>query len=227
VILPHGGPESRDNWGFDWIAQFLAAKGYAVLQSNYRGSGGYGSDWTGEGGFRAWRAAIDDLTDGARYLVDQGIADPARICVVGWSYGGYAALMSGVDQPDRYRCLVSIAGVTDPSLLIQDSRHFLNRKSVAQYISHNSEVVERGSPLKRASEIRAPVLLFHGDQDLNVSVEHSRKMAKALERADVPVELTEYEGVEHQIARNAYRIDMLDKIGAFLDAHTRKPAAAP
>jgi len=227
VILPHGGPGSRDYWGFDWIVQFLAAKGYAVLQSNYRGSTGYGSEWAGEGGYRAWRTAIDDLTDGAQYLVDQHIADPARICVVGWSYGGYAALMSGVEQPDRYRCLVSIAGVTDPSLLIRDSRHFVERKSVAQQISHDSEVVERGSPLKRASEIHAPVLLFHGDQDLNVSVEHSRKMAKVLERATVPVTYTEYEGVEHAIARNAYRIDMLDKIGAFLDAQIGQPAATP
>jgi dipeptidyl aminopeptidase/acylaminoacyl peptidase len=198
-----------------------------VLQSNYRGSSGYGSEWTGEGGFRAWRTAIEDLTDGAQYLVDQHIADPARICAVGRSYGGYAALMSGVEQPNRYRWLVSIAGVTDPSLLIRDSRHFVERKFFSQYISHDSEVVERGSPLKRASEIRAPVLLFHGDRDLNVSVEHSRKMAKALERAKVPVAYTEYEGVEHAIARNVYRIDMLDKIGAFLDAHTGHPAAAP
>jgi dipeptidyl aminopeptidase/acylaminoacyl peptidase len=118
VLLPHGGPESRDYLEFDWIVQFLAAKGYAVLQSNYRGSGGYGSDWSGAGGFRAWRTAVNDLTDGAQYLVDQGIADPARICVVGWSYGSYAALMSGVEESDRYRCIASIAGVTDPQTLI-------------------------------------------------------------------------------------------------------------
>jgi len=113
VVLPHGGPSSRDYWQFDWLVQFLAAKGYAVLQSNYRGSGGYGSEWEGDGGFRAWRTAIGDLTDGAQYLVDTGIADAKRICVVGWSYGGYAALMSGIVEPERYRCLVSIAGVTD------------------------------------------------------------------------------------------------------------------
>jgi dipeptidyl aminopeptidase/acylaminoacyl peptidase len=227
VILPHGGPESRDYWEFDWIVQFLAAKGYAVLQSNYRGSGGYGSDWAGEGGFRAWRTAINDLTDGARYLVDQGIADPARICVVGWSYGGYASLMSGVEEPDRYRCLVSIAGVSDPAKLIEDSRHFVNRKYVAKFVSRDEEVIKRGSPLKRAAEIRAPVLLFHGDQDLNVSIEHSQKMAKALKRAKKSVQYIEYEGVEHSIRRNGYRVDMLDTIGAFLDAHIGQPAAAP
>jgi len=227
VILPHGGPESRDYWEFDWISQFLAAKGYAVLQSNYRGSGGYGSDWTGEGGFRAWRTAINDLTDGATYLVEEGISDPNRICVVGWSYGGYAALMSGVEEPDRYRCLVSIAGVSDPATLIKDYDHFLNKKAVQKMIGRDAEVIKHGSPLKRASEIRAPVLLFHGDQDLNVSIKHSKKMAKALKRAKKSVEFIEYEDVEHSIRRSGYRVDMLDRIGSFLDTHIGQPAASP
>jgi len=220
VILPHGGPESRDYWDFDWLPQFIAAKGYAVLQSNYRGSAGYGEEWTGQGGFLEWRTAIDDLTDGAQYLVDQGIADADRICVVGWSYGGYAALMSGVEEPDRYRCLVSIAGVADPELLVKDARYFTNRKEVREWVGRDSEALKRGSPLTRVSEIRAPVLLFHGDRDLNVSVDHSRKIAKALEHADKSVEYVEYEGVEHSIRRNGYRVDMLDRIGKFLDAHT-------
>jgi len=227
VILPHGGPESRDYWGFDWIAQFFAAKGYAVLQSNYRGSGGYGSEWAGEGGFRDWRTAIDDLADGAQYLVDQGIADRARICIVGWSYGGYAALMSGVEEPDRYRCVVSIAGVTDPAMLIEDNRYAWSRAAIRKFIGRDAEVVNRGSPLKRASEIKAPVLLFHGDDDVNVRVHHSQKMASALEGAGKTVEYTEYEGVQHSIRSNRDRIDMLDKIGAFLDAHTGHPAAGP
>jgi dipeptidyl aminopeptidase/acylaminoacyl peptidase len=227
VIFPHGGPESRDYWEFNWLAQFMAAKGYAVLQSNYRGSAGYGEDWIGEGGFRAWRAAISDLTDGAQYLVAQGVADPARICVVGWSYGGYAALMSGVEEPDRYRCLVSIAGVSDPEMLVNDARFFTNRKEVREFISRDAEVIKHGSPLKRASEIRAPVLLFHGDRDDNVPVDHSQKMAKALQRAKTPVEYIEYEDVEHSIRRNGYRVDMLDRIGSFLDAHMGQPTAAP
>ncbi len=227
VILPHGGPESRDYWQFDWIVQFLAAKGYAVLQSNYRGSGGYGNNWAGEGGFRAWRTAINDLADGAQYLVEQGIVDSSRICVVGWSYGGYAALMSGVEEPDRYRCLVSIAGVSDPEMLIEDSKYFMNRASIEKFIGRDREVTHRGSALKRASEIRVPVLLFHGDEDINVRVHHSRKMAKALKRAKKPVDYIEYADVEHSIHRNGYRIDMLDKIGSFLDSHIGQPAAAP
>jgi dipeptidyl aminopeptidase/acylaminoacyl peptidase len=135
--------------------------------------------------------------------------------------------MSGVEEPDRYRCLVSIAGVTDPGMLIDEHRHFLNRKGVQKFIGRDAEVIKRGSPLKRASEIRAPVLLFHGDQDINVSVKHSKKMAKALKRAKTPVEYIEYEDVEHSILRNGYRVDMLDRIGSFLDAHIGQPTAAP
>jgi len=227
VILPHGGPTSRDYWQFHWIVQFLAAKGYAVLQSNYRGSGGYGTDWAGEGGFRAWRTAVNDLTDGAKYLVEQGVVDPARICVVGWSYGGYAALMSGVEEPERYRCLVSIAGVTDPEMLIEDHSHFMNRQALQKFIGRDDEVAKRGSPWKRASEIRAPVLLFHGDQDINVLVHHSQRMSTALKRAKKSVEYIEYEDVEHSIRRNDYRVDMLDRIGSFLDEHIGQLAAVP
>ena len=227
VILPHGGPWSRDYWEFDWLSQFFAAKGYAVLQSNYRGSAGYGSEWQGDGGFRAWRTAIGDLTDGAQYLIDQGIADDKRICVVGWSYGGYAALMSGIEEPERYCCVVSIAGVTDPKMVIDDARYAWSRYAVHKAISRDDEVVKRGSPLARAAEIRVPVLLFHGDDDVNVSIEHSVKLADALERAEKSVEFIEYDDAEHSIRRNGYRVDMLDRIGSFLDTHIGQPAAAP
>jgi dipeptidyl aminopeptidase/acylaminoacyl peptidase len=219
VILPHGGPTSRDYWEFDWLVQFLAAKGYVVLQSNYRGSGGYGEAWRGEGAFRAWRLAIDDLTDGAKYLVESGFADAERVCVVGWSYGGYAALQSAVVEPERYRCAVSIAPVTDPWMWAREMQKFIGGRSAREFVGTDDEVVEEGSPLKRAREIRVPVLLFHGDEDINVSVDHSRKMAKALKRADKPVEYIEYEEVDHGILRDAYRIDMLERIGAFLEQH--------
>jgi dipeptidyl aminopeptidase/acylaminoacyl peptidase len=221
VVLPHGGPTARDYWGFDWLTQFLVAKGYAVLRSNYRGSGGYGEAWEGEGAFRNWRLAIDDITDGAKYLIESGLADSRRVCIVGWSYGGYAALLSAVEQPDLYRCVVSIAPVSDPWLWVEDMRGFLQADAVREFVSTDSEVIKRGSPLKRAREIRAPVLLFHGDEDINVSVDHSRKMAKALRRAESPVEYIEYEEADHQIPRNEYRIDMLDRIGAFLAENTR------
>jgi dipeptidyl aminopeptidase/acylaminoacyl peptidase len=219
VILPHGGPTSRDYWGFHWLTQFLVAKGYAVLRSNYRGSAGYGESWEGEGAFRDWRLAIDDLTDGAKYLVESGLADPERVCIVGGSYGGYAALLSAVEEPDRYRCVVSIAPVSDPWMWVEESRNFLHADAVREFVGTDAEVVKRGSPLKRAREIRAPVLLFHGEEDINVSVDHSRKMAKALKREKKPVEYIEYEEADHGMFRNEYRIEMLDRIGAFLGEH--------
>jgi dipeptidyl aminopeptidase/acylaminoacyl peptidase len=112
VILPHGGPSARDYWTYNFLAQFLAANGYAVLQANYRGSDGYGKAWQGEGAFREWRRAMTDIAAGTDYLIAEGIADPEKICAVGWSYGGYAALMSVIEDPEQYRCVASIAGVT-------------------------------------------------------------------------------------------------------------------
>jgi dipeptidyl aminopeptidase/acylaminoacyl peptidase len=219
VILPHGGPEARDQWGFDWLPQFMAARGYAVLQSSFRGSGGYGADWSGEGGFRAWRRTIGDITDGTKWLIQEGIADSERICIVGWSYGGYAALMSAIEEPELYKCTVSIAGVTDPWMLIEDYRHFRSKLAVSEFIGRGEKVLKNGSPLERAEEIQSPVLLFHGDDDLRVKVRHGKKMHKALKKAKASTELVTYKDIGHSIWRDNYRVDMLDKIGRFLDDH--------
>jgi dipeptidyl aminopeptidase/acylaminoacyl peptidase len=227
VILPHGGPQARDYWGYDWLAHYFAARGYAVLQSNYRGSGGYGQDWSGEGGFRQWRTAINDIDDGLQYLIDSGVADPGRVCVVGWSYGGYAALMSAAVYPDRYRCAVSIAGVTDLDMLVTDMRRFVGGRGMKEFIGSGAKAREEGSPVERAGDIQVPVLLFHGDLDINVGVKHSRAMKKALKKKKKVVTYVEYEDVDHSISRNAYRIDMLTKIGALLDESTPPRDSTP
>ena len=216
IVFPHGGPQSRDVWGFDPIVQFLAASGYAVLQVNYRGSGGYGADWSGPGGFKNWRQAINDITDGAKSLIEDGTSDPSRMCVVGWSYGGYAALMSVIENPEMYKCVVSIAGVTDPQMLVRDYSGYLNHRAVQAFIGHGDEVTEQGSPQKRAAEIKVPVLLFQGEKDVNLSAEEGREMAEKLDHAHVSYQYIEYEDVEHDILRNQYRIDMLSRIGEFL-----------
>ena len=221
VILPHGGPSARDVWGFDYLVQYLTAKGYAVLQGNYRGSSGYGRKWLGDGAFQGWRTAINDITDGAQHLVNEGIADPDRICVVGWSFGGYAALLSGVEEPDLYKCIVSVAGVSDPESLGWGMMNFVGGNSARSFIGTEDNVIETGSPLKRVAEIQAPVLMFHAEKDLNVPIKQSEDMVDALKQNKKSVEYITYEHAEHSIVPERYRIDMLTRLGEFLDKHTK------
>jgi dipeptidyl aminopeptidase/acylaminoacyl peptidase len=223
VVLPHGGPRARDEWGFDWLPQFFASQGYVVLQANYRGSGGYGEGWLGSGAWREWKRAITDIDHGIQSLIDRGIADSTRICVVGWSYGGYAALLSAAEFPKRYRCVVSIAGVSDPVDFVANSRGHLKKFWKSQI----GWDLEGGVPEERAEEIQAPVLLFHGDRDINVPIEHSENMEKALRRAKKEVELVEYEGADHNIDSERQRIDMLQRMGGFLGQHLRRDAPTP
>ena len=216
VVLPHGGPEARDEWGFDWIAQFLAARGYAVIQPNYRGSAGYGDDWLMENGFKSWKTSISDVAASARWLVAEGIADPNRLAVVGWSYGGYAALQSAASNPSLFKAVAAIAPVTDLGLLKDDYRHYSNRRVVARYIGSGPHIAE-GSPLRNAAGITAPVLLVHGDFDTNVGVAHSRKMNDALRGAGKASEFIEYKGLDHQLPDSEARTQMLLKLGELLD----------
>lgn len=216
VILPHGGPSSRDEWGFDWLAQFLAARGYAVIQPNYRGSAGYGDEWLQQNGFKSWRTSIGDVSDAARYLAKEGIADPNRIAIVGWSYGGYAALLAAETDPTLYKSVVAIAPVTDLAMLKADARDFTNSKIVAEEIGNGPHVTE-GSPLRRVGDIRVPVLLVHGTTDLNVAVRHSEQMAAALQSAGKQVEFLKFDGLTHQLDDSDARALMLSKMGALLD----------
>ena len=217
VVLPHGGPAARDEWGFDWLAQYLAHQGYAVLQPNYRGSAGYGSQWLQQNGFRSWRTSIGDITAGARWLAAQGTADANRMAILGWSYGGYAALQAGATEPGLFKAIVAIAPVTDLQQVKEDSRHYTNSSNVADYIGSGPHI-EEGSPLRRVSAIAAPVLLFHGDRDINVSVIHSRRMDSALRDAGKRSELTVFPGLEHDLADSQVRVQMLRRIGTFLAA---------
>jgi dipeptidyl aminopeptidase/acylaminoacyl peptidase len=217
VVLPHGGPTARDEWGFDWLAQFLAARGYAVIQPNYRGSSGYGEEWEGKNGFRDWKTAISDITASAHYLVDQGIADPKRLAIVGWSYGGYAALQSAGIEPTLYKAAVAIAPVTDLSLLKSEAKFFTNQNLVADFVGSGSNATD-GSPVHHASDIKVPVLMFHGDLDLNVAIAQSERMEDALTKAGDKVELVKFAGLDHQLNDSDARTQLLTRIGEFLDA---------
>ena len=218
IVLPHGGPGARDTWGFDWMVQFFAARGYAVLQPNFRGSSGYGEAWFGRNGFQAWETAIGDVNDAGRWLVSEGIADPDRLGIVGWSYGGYAALQSQVVDPELFKAVVAIAPVTDLAMLVEEARDYTNFGIVRDFVGSGPHV-RAGSPANFADRFEAPVLLFHGTKDTNVSAGQSRRMESRLQSAGASVSYVEYEGFDHYLDHGQVRGNMLLGIDTFLSEH--------
>ena len=217
LVMPHGGPSARDEWGFDWLAQYFANRGFAVLQPNFRGSSGYGDKWFEENGFQSWRTAIGDVTDSGRWLVSQGIAAPDKLGIFGWSYGGYAALQSGVVAPDLFKAIVAVAPVTDLDELKKQYIRTSGQRVIRDFVGSGPHIRE-GSPAQNAAAIKAPVMLFHGELDVNVRVVESRLMADRLQGAGKRVELTVYPKLEHQLSNAKARADMLGKSDAFLKA---------
>ncbi len=157
-----------------------------------------------------------DISDSARYLVKEGIADPARIAIVGWSYGGYAALQSAAIEPSLYKAAVAIAPVTDMALLKKESEGYTNAKLVQAFVGSGPHVAA-GSPLRNVANIQVPVLLFHGDMDINVGIAHSEKMEAALRSDGRKVEFVRYKDLDHQIDDSNARADMLNRIGMALE----------
>ncbi len=215
IIMPHGGPGARDALGFDWWAQYYAQLGYVVLQPNFRGSTGYGSIWYARNGFRSWPTAMADINTGARWLVSQGIADPERLAIVGWSYGGYAALQASIVEPGLYKAVVAVAPVTDLALLKSDAFQYTNGAITAAYVGEGPHITA-GSPAINAARLAAPVLIFHGDKDLNVDIGQSRVMDAALEKAGKRHELIVYPGLAHNLDDSAARTDMLTRSAQWL-----------
>jgi dipeptidyl aminopeptidase/acylaminoacyl peptidase len=215
IVMPHGGPASRDEWGFDWLSQYFAQRGFAVLQPNFRGSSGYGDDWFVDNGFRSWRISIGDVCDGARWLVAQGLADPAKLAAFGWSYGGYAVLQSNVLDPNLFKAIVAVAPVTDLALLKTEAHVYYNAFVAERFIGSGPHVTE-GSPAQNAAAFKAPVLMFHGDMDYNVDIDQSRKMDKELRSAGKSSQLVVYPKLEHSLLDSGTRADMLRKSEAFL-----------
>lgn len=230
VIFPHGGPVARDMAAFDPLVQYMASQGYAVLQMNFRGSWGYGSEFK-QSGFRQWGKAMqDDITDGTRWMIEEGIADPERTCIVGWSYGGYAALMGAVREPALYRCAVSIAGVSDLQALLNQGRGFLFNRTMRRHIGEgwkDREDLARNSPVNRAAEIKAPVLLVHGTKDRQVLASHSAAMARALDREKKTHEYLVLEDADHAVLRMEERLKLFDTLGRFLARHLGGTSAMP
>lgn len=228
VVLPHGGPESRDYPVFDWWAQFLASRGYAVIQPQFRGSSGFGKAHA-DAGRRQWGVRMqEDVTDVVRALTEQGIADPKRVCIVGASYGGYAALAGATFTPDLYACAISVAGVSDlPMMLAHESNsggvHSDESPSLDYWKEHigpptDAMVIAR-SPARAASAVKAPILLIHGTDDVVVPIEQSRAMALALRNAGKTFEFVELPSEDHWLSQSVTRIRMLTEIERFLAAN--------
>lgn len=225
VVMPHGGPVARDYPGFDYWAQAFASRGYAVFQPNFRGSSGYGAALR-DAGYGQWgRKMQTDISDGLAELVKEGIADPKRACIVGWSYGGYAALAGVTVQHGLYRCAVSMAGVADLSGFLsyiddkfgadtaakRDEKKFLGVTSIWT----NAQVNDI-SPVKLAARADAPILLIHGDNDTTVPIEQSQAMKRALDADGKPVDFITLPGADHWLLEEDARVAMLKASVAFV-----------
>ena len=235
VVYIHGGPLARDEWGWDFEVQALAASGYAVFQPQFRGSLGFGRKFE-QAGYRQWGLAMqDDVTSGVKAMIAQGVADPARICIYGASYGGYAALWGLVKTPELYRCGASLAGVTDIGERFSDWSDTNSSEAGREWMRFAvgdmdtmAAQFDAVSPEKHAAQIRVPVLLAHGTDDRRVPIGHSKRMASALKAANVSVETHWYEGEKHGFTSivNAGNFELL--LLDFLDRNIgpASPAAA-
>lgn len=219
IIFPHGGPISFDGRGFDYWTQFFVSRGYAVLQMNFRGSGGQGYEFM-KAGLQSWGLEMqNDVEDGTRWMVERGLADPDRICIVGASYGGYAALMEAARNPDLYRCAVSFAGVTDLAYLLYTSRRYLNSDIVEEQIGSDRRELRERSPLTLADTIKIPVLLAHGTKDRRVDIRHGKRMYSALSKEDADVTYLELDDGDHFLSNQDHRIAFFRSMDQFLQKH--------
>ncbi|MBS3896238.1 S9 family peptidase [Silanimonas sp.] len=228
ILHPHGGPHGpRDEWRFNPEVQFLANRGYAVLQINFRGSGGYGDAFEAKG-FRRWGTTmIDDMSDAVQWTIDQGIADPERICTYGASYGGFAAMQSVVREPERYRCAISYVGVHSLPLMFSDGdipESESGRAYLRRVLPEALEEQRAQSPAYNIDRIRVPVMLVHGERDLRVPMSQFRILERRLAEAGRPVEETVLEAREgHGFFDFQNQVDLYTRIEAFLDRHIGNP----
>lgn len=227
VVVVHGGPFGPfDAWQFRPDVQFLASKGYAVLQVNFRGSGGYGDDFQRAGRLQWGRAMQDDVTDGTLWAIDQGIADKERICIFGGSYGGYAALWGVIKEPDLYKCSIGYVGVYDMSLFFKGDGSDASRSdSIEQYLTSHvgegDEYMRSISPVEHVEKIKADLFIVHGSKDVRVPIVHANNLRKALDAIGKPYEwMVKEDG--HGFFKVENRVALHDKLAEFLDKNIGK-----
>lgn len=227
IVLPHGGPSSNDTMEFDWLSQYFANRGYLVFQPNFRGSTGYGGDFR-RAGRGEWGGKMQqDLTDGLNVLLRAGWADKDRTCILGASYGGYAALAGGAFTPDLYKCVAAIAPVSDVVLMLDNVRS--RRSSASQSYRYwqlligdrrkEKDKLQAISPVNHAAAFKAPVLLIHGNDDTVVDFEHSKRMERALSKAGKDVKLVKLRREDHWLSQSETRLQTLKELDAFVEKH--------
>lgn len=224
VVLPHGGPEARDDMSFDWWAFFYAARGYAVYQPNFRGSDGYGLEFR-EAGYGEWgRKMQDDITSGVKQLIADGVADAERVCIVGGSYGGYAALAGATLTPDLYKCAVSVNGVSDlVSMIGEEARQsslgadYWEKRIGSRF--RNEKELKAVSPSENAARASAAIMLIHGKDDIVVPFYQSKIMSNALANAGKIHAFVELDGEDHWLSGGETRTEMLRRSIDFIDQH--------
>ena len=224
ILFPLGGPAMHARDSFNYWTQWFASRGWAVLETNFRGTAGYGDDFL-RAGFQRWGLEMqDDLTDAAQWAVESGLVNANRICIVGADYGGYAALMATVKTPDLYRCAVSLGGVTDLRELVADSCWSINKKQVLESKIgswwNDRDRLKDTSPLYHASDIHTPILLLYGAMDRVVPVSHSRTMAEALKESNGDsVRYVELPLADHALSREQDRLEVFTELQQFLTKH--------
>ena len=221
IVMPHGGPFARDDWEYDPIVQMLANRGYAVLQPQFRGSTGFGRDFVTKGYGQWGKGMQDDLDDGVDWLAKSGQIDRRRACLVGASYGGYAAMWGAVRNPDRYRCAASFAGVSDlPALLRYNRQFFAATRYFREWRTKvaGTDEADLGavSPINFAGRVKIPLLIAHGEQDDRVPARQSQSMVEALQKAGADVTSAFYKDSGHGFDSSADLEDWLKRLEAFL-----------
>lgn len=223
VVMPHGGPHGPyDEWGYDPDVQLLASNGYAVLQVNFRGSGGYGQDFEAMG-YQKWgREMQDDITDATLWAINERIADPDRICIAGASYGGYASLMAVVREPDLYQCAIPIAGVYSLPMMRKKGDYRRNRRAsnvfLDDYLGRDEDDLIARSPAYHVDQIKADLFFIHGTEDVRVPIDQAEFVRDQLDDAGISYEWMERdEG--HGFTQLENRRDMYEAILMFLDQH--------
>ena len=216
ILLPHGGPMAEDGKGFDMFSSFFVSRGYAVFQPNFRGSAGRGHDFMMQAVGSMGLAMQDDLEDAVKFLVDKKISDPKKVCIVGASYGGYAALMGSVKTPDLFQCAISFAGISDIKKLRDGASHYMNKNVIREQLGNDMDQLKKTSPVRAVEKIKIPILLIHGTDDAVVPIEQSRMMADELKDQHKVYEYVELEGGSHHLDYLPHRKQTFDAMEAFL-----------